>query len=253
VDPRRLGSAIHAAFADFFRGLSGRWPEQWSDAHRNRLRSLVAGRLQELERDGWIRRRGLWSFDAERLPELAVRLLDAEAEARRGAQPLEARVEAPFGADGAGVKVGAEGCEMLLQGRIDLMEVFEDRLLVVDLKTGAAAPDPIQVQLYLRAMEETERGKALEGAYLVLQAADKALVPVPWDDEVQESTELLLAWFVRLVRAGWFPLTPSANDDRESQCRFCPFDRLCPSDRIALQEAAMEHVGGALEEGSEDA
>lgn len=253
VDPRRLGSAIHAAYADFFRGLSGGWPEQWSDAHRNRLRSLVAGRLQELERDGWIRRRGLWSFDAERLPELAVRLLDAEAEARRGAQPLEARVEAPFGVDGAGVKVGAEGCEMLLQGRIDLMEVFEDRLLVVDLKTGAAAPDPIQVQLYLRAMEETERGKALEGAYLVLQAADKALVPVPWDDEVRESTELLLAWFVRLVRAGWFPLTPSANDDRESQCRFCPFDRLCPSDRIALQEAAMEHVGGALKEGSEDA
>lgn len=254
VDPRRLGSAVHGAFADFFRSLSSGWPEQWSDEHRDRLRSLVAQRLRELERDGWIRRRGLWSFDAERLPELAVRLLDAEAEARDGAQPLEARVEAPFGADGVGVKVGAEGYEVLLQGRIDLMEVFEDRLLVVDLKTGAATPDPIQVQLYLRALAEAEPGKELGGAYLLLRAEDsKRVAFVPWDDDARVLVDGLLGWLVRLVRAGWFPLTPSANDDRENRCRHCPFDRLCPSDRIALQEAAMEHVGSALKEESEDA
>ncbi len=252
VDPRRLGSAIHGAFADFFRSLSDRWPERWSDEHRDRLRSLVQGRLSDLERDGWIRRRGLWSYEAERLPELAVRLLEAEAEARGGAQPLEARVEVPFGAHGAGVKVGPPGEELFLQGRIDLLEVFEDRLLVVDLKTGGSRPDPIQVLLYLRALEATEPRKSLGGAYLLLQGNEDSVVPVPWDAETKESADQLLARLVRLVRAGWFPLTPSVGDDRESQCRYCPFDRLCPSDRIALQEAAMEHLGDILKEEPED-
>ncbi len=254
VDPARLGTAIHKAFADFFRSLQGSWPASWTDEHKARLRSFVEFRLQELESAGWIRRKSLWAFERERLPALAAELLDAEQAARPGPTPSKVLVELPFGDDGEGLEIEAGPFEMRLQGRIDWMEVFEDKVFVVDLKTGGSAQDELQVRLYLRAIEELQPTKTPKGAYLLLRAdEEKRAAVVEWNDEARRETSECLEWMAGLVHSGWFPMTPMSGDDRESRCRGCPFHRLCPSDRVALQEAAMERVTTPKRGASDDA
>ncbi len=131
------------------------------------------------------------------------------------------------------------------QGRIDRVDVSDDgaSVFVVDYKTGkqkkitdaAAGGDPtrlLQLPIYALAARERFPGPAvdIESAYwLVERDEPEAIVGNPLSHEQ----------FARVVdavtggiEAGVFPTTPGEDRGRDwANCRYCPYDRVCPVDR----------------------
>ncbi|MBZ5734169.1 ATP-dependent helicase [Nocardioides sp. TRM66260-LWL] len=235
-----LGQIVHALAEEV---AQGRLPVEPDQAGVDRLMAEVDAVWERLEfRTPWARAR-----EHERTREALRRFLRWHHDSRRELLATEARFDA--------VVVLDDGEQVRLHGSADRLELTtvpetgEPRVVVVDLKTGRAAPSGaaverhLQLGLYQFALdqgalaqvgsvpEELRRpGTVAGGAELVqlgaLDLGESAKVqaqPVqPDDGEARTLLRAQLAEAAGLLRAETFPARAGAH------CRDCAFVALCP-------------------------
>ena len=136
------------------------------------------------------------------------------------------------------MRIPLEEGELLLSGRIDLLERHEDgEYRVVDFKTGKAPAAKtrlgggarLQVDLYARREAEAlPEGSGMSGAYAYVTEDDGVVYRPRAGAEIREdvaNVDALLDYFLSTVEAGRFFPTPS------DACRYCDYRTLCGPDR----------------------
>ena len=235
------GQLTHGVLEVFHRRFldANRPPDTRDEAS---LREALRCAVQEVMRKAW--------EGAEKPPLLALpwrifesalcRLLWRYVEEERAGRPAwrPARCEERFGGRGSEpLRISLEGGELLLSGRIDLLERREDgECRVVDFKTGKApvAKAPLgggarlQVDLYARREagippEETK----VSGAYVHVTEEGVVCRKREWQEikERMADVDALLDYFLAAVEKGLFFPTPS------DACRHCDYRTLCGPDR----------------------
>jgi RecB family exonuclease len=249
-DGRSRGGLVHEVLEQLVRqrGLGRPPDEPWSE-HDRAWAADLAGRLHD---DLIVQGRASTSVLGEvRWAELLQRLdqaltLDDRRREEQRLVPEDVEVDFGPGREWGDVVLRTQGGRRVgFRGRIDRVDVSEDgdRVVVVDYKTGkqkklveaAAAGNPtrlLQLPVYALAARANRPGAAVEveSAYwLVDRDDDRALLANPLSDEQFEGVVDAVAGG---IEAGVFPATPGEDRGHEwANCRYCPFDRLCPADR----------------------
>ncbi|MCX7799912.1 MAG: PD-(D/E)XK nuclease family protein, partial [Fimbriimonadales bacterium] len=190
--------------------------------------------------------RDRWRLEKEAILRLVPLLLDMEARVRAGCKPVDVKTELWCGGAEGPVRVAAGSDQIQLEGRMDLVEVFEAEVAVMDVKLGGPVRALDQVRLYLRMLEETHPGKQARGAYLPLRAGGEPTL-VDWTESERSGLDRKLAEAAGHIAAGRFPLLPNLESgEGESNCARCAYRRLCPTDRGVLQEIYRDWADQAL-------
>lgn len=214
-----------------------------------RVRSCAARVFEEAERAGLTGMAVLWHVERRRIERrLEAHVAeDARYRAAESAKPVAA--EASFGA-AVGSEVAASvgrASSIGLRGRIDRIDVGADgTLFVIDYKTGAKAPpkvtqdDPLahgsrfQLAAYGVAAEALYPGSPTQAAYWFLGSALDTWLQV--DDSVKAVFSATLEQVSGWIAGGLFPARPGSPDvhaPRGAHCVTCPYDSVCPADRVA--------------------
>jgi hypothetical protein len=136
---------------------------------------------------------------------------------------------------------------MQLRGTVDRVDLTEDGgLLVIDYKGGSKRPfegmedNPLddgrrlQLPLYARAMaERLDRRGPRTGLYWLTKANE--IRDMELDDELEAELEAAVGAALDGIGGGLFPGVPGdvVGWPRLSfeNCKYCDFDRICPTDR----------------------
>ena len=282
ISPLERGSLVHAVLERFIREAMDAGPpspsEGWTPLQRDRLREIAQEAFQEAERRGVTGRRVLWEVAQEDILQDLERFLDDDERYRadEGMQPRHA--EYAFGFDGPPVAMALpDGGEVRFRGFIDRVDVARDglRAVVMDYKTGSSRQyekmkdDPLmagkrlQLPVYALAVRETLPPDAALRAEYWFTSANGGYTRVPVTlDAIEAQFRNTVQGIVEGVRGGVFPANPGpAGFGGPENCRYCDFQRICPTNKLALwarkgdspQVAAYRILsGGALDADAEE-
>ena len=282
ISPLERGSLVHAVLERFIREAMDAGPpspsEGWTPLQRDRLREIAQEAFQEAERRGVTGRRVLWEVAQEDILQDLERFLDDDERYRadEGMQPRHA--EYAFGFDGPPVAMALpDGGEVRFRGFIDRVDVARDglRAVVMDYKTGSSRQyekmkdDPLmagkrlQLPVYALAVRETLPPDAALRAEYWFTSANGGYTRVPVTlDAIEAQFRNTVQGIVEGVRGGVFPANPGpAGFGGPENCRYCDFQRICPTNKLALwarkgdspQAAAYRILsGGALDADAEE-
>ena len=284
ISPLERGSLVHAILERFINeAMEAGTPsprEGWTSLQRERLWEIAQEEFRKAERMGVTGRRVLWEVAQEDILYDLERFLedDERYRADEGMQPRHA--EYAFGFDGPPVAMTLpDGGEVRFRGFIDRVDVARDglRAVVMDYKTGSSQQykkmkdDPLvagkrlQLPVYAMAVRETLLpDAALRAEYWFISAnGGYTRVPVTLDAIEVQFRDTVQA-IVEGVRGGVFPANPGPPGfGGPENCRHCDFQRICPTNKLALwerkgdapQAAAYKTLsGGALDaDAGEDA
>jgi hypothetical protein len=275
IDARDKGTLVHSVLEQILRPHLGGMdaPGIEPDTPWTRDDQLAAIGLLEteagaLEDRGLTGRAVLWQAHLSRLRRALRRILDADSQLRATRRSWPIRVEAAFGRDGVDPLV----VELTTQGRvpfagyIDRVDATESGdLIVTDYKTGKgrgyeAIPEPGKVKA---EVDLIDRGQILQLVLYTLAA--RALCDSPearieayfWFVEqgslhrggvvdLAQTTRLqdVLDVVVGGIRGGIYPANPGVarSFPRETweACKYCPYDRVCPSTRLEQWRGVRE-------------
>lgn len=261
IAARDRGSVVHKILERFFAEMIDDPPAPgtpWSAAQRQRALEISVDELDAIERSGRTGRPVLWRHERQRLIQLIDNVLDTDDAERAARASTPIRVELPFGLEGAQpvVIVLADGRTVRFRGMADRVDrTTNGRWIVLDYKTGSAKKygaledDPfnagttLQLGLYAEAALQLLGSQQAAAYYWMLEADKDMLKGYPWtDDRARRFREVIQA-MVDGVDTGVFPLVPGEFNwfnQSYDNCRFCDFDRLCPSDRAVYAEAKVD-------------
>jgi len=253
------GNIIHNALERFFNEQLPIEPDhEWIPGQRNRLLAIGSELCGEAEAAGITGKAVLWQLDRARIMRDLAGFLDADEALRREFGVAPVHLELAFGVqDGSepAVLMDLDGRrEIAFRGRIDRVDRAPDgsHLLVLDYKTGKASP-------YTKLDKDpVKRGTLLQLPIYAL-AAQQAFAKVPtdayyWFATDQESYGLAgyqishqrherfreaLVTIVEGIRDGVFPARPGDENKMfksYESCLFCPYTRVCPSDKARAWE-----------------
>lgn len=261
ITPLERGSIVHHVLEHFVKERSAREIDDRA-GQLELLRELVGKSFDEFEGDGSSVHPALLAMERESIVRNLERWLSAESEimAEWGVEPIEPEFEFGFGgstAPAVEVPIG-NGETVLFRGKIDRIDKSDDgnRIIVADYKTGVSRTyrdleeDPVirgtalQLPLYTRAALAMSEGEAIDP---VVQAAywfvfekggtvlkpDLANQPV-WVEKFDEVVSVIAGG----IRDGVFPPAPRGRPGRRDgkseleNCRWCPYDAVCPADRM---------------------
>lgn len=220
------------------------------EAVEARMLELAAKAFAELEQRGVAGHPALWAIDRARITGDLRQFVrdDAAYRAATGAVPVAVEDLFGFGDDpGLAIELG-DGRSVRFRGRVDRVDAGPDGTLrVIDYKTGrvAAAPsdaDPLaggtRLQLPVYAMAARRRHGArgaVEAGYWYV-GAQAMPASQPLDESLVARLSEVVATAVGGIEGGVFPGNPGrsdpSGDEREGHCHTCPFDELCPADRV---------------------
>ena len=260
ITPLDKGSLIHEILDRFYTQADSRPnPGQpWPTNERQRLETIANEVLEGAHQRGLTGRELLWRRDRTRILADLRTLLDLDDEHRSRLLTRQIGSELVFGAlpDSQADVVFTldDGSSLPLRGMIDRIDRSEpdDRLIVIDYKTGGERPsafelrkDPLvggrylQLPIYAHAARQIfdlDPEEAVDSAYWFISERGRFKYnPVQWNEANTDRFARAVNLIVDNVRAGRFPANPGADDhrDRNSNCRFCSFDAICPADRSA--------------------
>ena len=238
--------------------------QKWTDADRQRLINIAYKYFAEFEDLNRTGKPILWAIRKEEtLADLESFLREDEA-LRMERRMVPHDVELPFGMgqrletsmEAAAVKL-ADGRTLSLRGLIDRVDTRpEDGVpVVIDYKTSRAIPqtqfdkDPVLggTKLQLGAYAYAARQKlAANDAYAYYWYTSSKggfkTAGYRWSQVQDDRFVGAVTTIIDGIEGGKFPPNPGEYNSHfasHENCRFCPFDRLCPGDRTEELEAAI--------------
>ncbi len=271
IDNLERGSLIHEILERFMREISAAGDPPRAEArerHIARLLDVAHDEGRKREERGLTGRPLLWAIDQRQIHEDLVRWYDVEVKyAAAGMTPKGFEVSfgpmPSFGREGDADPMSSEeplvlrvdGREIRLQGRIDRVDVDEerDRFRVIDYKTGKfRRTEPfdhgkaLQLPVYLRAASELlgippESGDA---QYYFASGRGGFQRKGMTGEELKERAgdfEQMLQTIADGVEAGMF--APNPGKGKET-CRWCDYTTICDAriDRIAQRKRGDERA-----------
>ncbi len=276
VDARDKGTLFHQVLETFIAGhlptstSPGISPDTpWTAADIAAAATLLEDRAGALTALGLTGREVLWTAQLARLRRSLVRVLAHDSALRKQRRSTPVAVEAAFGRDGDAplvVELPTQG-QVPFNGKIDRVDATEaGGLVVVDYKTGHGyGYDTIPKLTHPDAGADlVDRGRKLQ--LLLYGLAARQLRGLP-DAEVQawfwfvEQGDLhrggpitaaqerrlteVLDIVVAGVREGVYPANPGKETWQTrhatwDNCRFCPFDLVCPTTRVEQWEQSSQ-------------
>ena len=257
ISPIDRGNLLHTALERFIREMLPVQEDQpWTEDQRLRLRQIGAELCDEAEASGSTGKPVLWRLDRERIMRDLEGFLDADEELRRefGVVPWDA--EFAFGvqdSDRPPVIADLDATRKIaFRGRIDRVDRAPDgsRLLVLDYKSGSALPfgnldkDPVksgtllQLPIYALAAQQAHGQVPTDSYYwFATEQWDYKRAGYPVTEERLERFRSALVTIVDGIGAGLFPARPGPTQQGTYvNCMFCPYTRVCPSDKARAWE-----------------
>ena len=272
ISPLDKGSLVHEILERFMRqsleeGDAPRPGESWSARSKELLLSIAEREFDRAEREGKTGRRLLWRLAREEMREDLVRFL-TEDEEWRAAGWSTAAVEQRFGVTEYGQMGGArvglpDGDEITFRGMIDRVDLSRDgkTAVVIDYKTGGSSAyraiesDPVdrgrrlQLPAYAAAVRAAPNFPDQVSGFFwfVTSRGDfKKVALDPDAPDVMERFESVVAIASSGIAAGTFPARPGPRGRGSwESCRFCDFDRICPSNRLRLWDRKRRNAAVA--------
>ncbi len=254
--------------------------EPWQDDDAERLNAIADEECDRAHERGITGGELFWQVDRARIKRdlRAFLIADTRVRTETGARFLEA--EHSFGdldRDGDRQTESWEAVvvrldrdrELAFRGRIDRVDKAEDGTLIVyDYKSGSgrsiketaksadrlAGGRLLQLPIYaLAARAALGEGSAAVRAYYWLTSEREQFAQVGYELEQEDEAALseTLGVLANLVESGEFPPVPGDsqfNPQRQRQsyenCRYCPYDRVCPAgNRVLAWEERKEASG----------
>lgn len=250
------GTLVHEILETFLSRAPARArPDQpWDDADRALLASITEEALADAERRGLTGRPLHWRLAQRRIRAEVAQFtaIDESARARLGVVASVDGLEVDFGESGTPVVLDlTDGRRVSFRGRIDRVDRAPDgsRVIVYDYKTGSPGKvdpdDPVEsgtrLQLPVYALAARARwGPADAQAFYWYTRAlpDDALAEFPVGAGHHDRFVDVVTSIVDGVEHGCFVAYPGKRDwrpqtgDSFENCLFCPYDRICPPDRL---------------------
>jgi ATP-dependent helicase/nuclease subunit B len=264
------GSLVHAVLEEFVGGAIDRPPSlPWSPEERRHLHDLADRVAAEFESEGRTGRPLLWDLTRHGLHRQLDRILDADDRHRRERNMSPLAVEHGFGFDAAfdektheavRLTVGG-GQEVVFRGRIDRIDrsLDGDRLVVLDYKTGdpRGFPDEstgdltgggryLQLLVYAAAARAAYGDLPVDAMYwFVGDKGDLQMRGGEVGDAAEARFTEVLGVVVDGIAGGRFPARPGKENYLYGfdNCRWCPYDRVCPTDRAEQWQRVRGHAG----------
>lgn len=233
ISPLDRGMLVHDVLARFARGEG----------------TLATLAEQECDRLAGAQAPLLWAAEQERIESLLARFTTEDERLHAELGTVRGEVEVPFE-----IAVALpEGGTVTLRGRIDRLDHAPDgsRAVAIDYKTGRSQPyrqalrsDPIAggqllaLPAYALAGRAQLGGGQARATYWFLRDLDEfELVGLDLDDEALRRFAEALGVIVAGIEAGRFPARRAAlaASSLES-CDRCPYDLVCPADRVRAWE-----------------
>ena len=250
------GSMVHEILERFMRARSGRAPaEAWDGGDRARLHEIASDVLDRYEATGRTGRALLWAAEQRRIRRDLDRFLEEDSAWRRQAGVAPDAVELRFGFDDDEpvTLTLPDGRQLGFRGWVDRLDVSPDggRAVVLDYKTGSTrgyeellaggATDLVcggrhlQLPVYALAAAARYPGATVEAYFWFVTSAGRfRRAGGPIDAAARARFVEVLSVVVDGIRAGRFAARPGKRDEFRNtfeECRYCPYDRVCPADR----------------------
>ena len=237
------------------------------------LRELVAAAFDDFEGDGSAVHPALLEMERESILRKLERWLSAESEmmAEWGVKPHETEYEFGFGdpAAPAVTVVTDRGEPVLFRGKIDRVDRSADgkRIIVFDYKTGGSSSyrdlkkdlvirgTALQLPLYARAASGLSTADSdapvVQAAYwFVFEKGGTSIQPdLENQPDSAERFDEVVSVIAGGIKDGVFPPAPRGHpgwrDGRTTldNCRWCPYDAVCPTDRMATWDLKRQAPG----------
>jgi ATP-dependent helicase/nuclease subunit B len=270
LNPLDRGTLVHDALERFFREAAavGDLGETWTDTDSERLMDIVSQGCDEVEAQGLTGKPVLWAMQRQVLLDELARFLARDTARRisRGLVPTSFEVAFGGSADEIGPVTFTTGRRTLrFRGRIDRIDVTADgaEVEVIDYKTGGAqryaaldrdcvdAGRLLQLPVYALAAAQAYPTAEVSASYWFVTDSDSRHQhkQVPLTEANQSRFGSVIGHIADGIEDGLFPANPG-KEDRESwvNCRYCPYDRVCPThrdevwERVAMADGARAHV-----------
>jgi RecB family exonuclease len=251
------GTIIHDVLQEFVETHPRATPEQpWTAEERADLRALAEAACAAAEADGVTGRTVWWELDRAKILREIDHVLDTDEWARVHDGTVPYAFELGFGTAGdplpALTMTLPGSAPVAFRGRIDRVDRSPDgrRVLIYDYKTGVPSDldditvDPVmrgrrlQLAIYATALARAFPDAEV-GAYywFTREAGAAAFTGFVLDDVVADRLADALATIVGGVASGRFPAYPGADGWwGPENCQWCPYDRVCPRDRVRRLE-----------------
>ena len=272
ITPLERGSIVHHVLEHFVSERSARGIDNRAD-QLDLIRKLVARSFDEFEGDGSAVHPALLAIERDSIVRNLERWLSAESEimARWGVAPY--RTEFEFGfrdSDSPTVAISTDsGKPVLFRGKIDRIDrsAAGDRIIVFDYKTGGSSSygglkdDPVvaglrlQLPLYARAASARSQPESdnpvVQAAYWFVFEKGGSVLRPGLADQVDSAARLdkVVSVISGGINGGVFPPAPRGRPGRRDgkseleNCRWCPYDAVCPSDRLQTWDLKREAPG----------
>lgn len=275
ITPMDRGTLVHAVLERFITAAlaSDAVPtpgERWPDEARDRLFAILDEELADAQRRGITGGRVASLILRRRLGiEMNIFLATDDAlRADRQSTPVEA--ELGFGIDDEPSEVRLpDGRTIRLRGFVDRVDATSDGgVLVIDYKGGSTrgfdglASDPLdggrrlQLPLYARVVAE-RLGRDGPRTALYWLTRNGELRPVELEEQLETDLDTTVAAALDGISGGLFPGVPGEAVGwprlTYANCRYCDFDRICPTDRQrewdrVRQDETLTPIGPLLQE-----
>lgn len=259
IEPAAIGKIIHDILEKFFNATGDR-PDpaaDWTAEERETLRTITKASFDEAERRGITGRSLTWRAEQARLQRDLELLLDDEIKERRLNRFRFARAEASFGMDPtpgrpevrppATLRL-ANGDTIAFRGLADRVDIGpEGQLAIVDYKTGSPRTYEtltatnlfdggkfLQLPVYALAFRDDSPEPVRATYWFISESAGFLRKSIVLNDENYASFGGIVNTLVETMRSGYFPAVPGDDDWRTTgvswtNCRYCPYDRICPA------------------------
>ncbi len=259
IEPAVIGQIIHDILEKFFIETGNR-PDpvaEWSAEERDTLRSITMASFADAERRGVTGRSLTWRAEQARLLRDLELLLEDEIRERRKNGRRFHKAEAVFGLPATPSRpvVGpparltlANGNVIAFRGLADRVDIGADgELAVVDYKTGSTSSykeltekNPfaggkfLQLPVYALAFRDESPAPVEATYWFISESAAFDRKTITLDDANYTAFGGIVNTLVETMRAGYFPAVSGDDDWRPgggswANCRYCPYDRVCPS------------------------
>ena len=251
---KERGLIIHRILADFMRRRAerGALPLSRSELEgaKAELIEVAEEHFRKAEEEGRVGHPDVWRVERERIKQFLLCVLEGEPSLQRGGM-IPRHVEVRFGVGkeempAPHVELG-DGTKVPLRGVIDRLDVAEGGdggFRVIDYKTGGErSPSDVrrgkdfQLWAYIKAARLMTGAEPKEAFYLLVtkpRRAGGARTCVRIDPSEERGRQLLEEAEAKAkehllrIREGLFPPKPAG----ESECRSCPYRRICRFDRL---------------------